>query len=318
MAEGDLYYFLYEKNLQGDIVAIYNIDGERLVSYKYDAWGNVSVTNRNISGTNAGAQYNPFRYRGYYYDEEVGLYYLNSRYYDPRTGRFLNADDTAYLGADGTPLSYNLFAYCMNNPINYFDDNGNWSMPNWLKLTIGAAALTGAIALTVATGGGAAAVAIGVAKIVGSVVLSTAISAGIGYLENGEQGAIDGACNGFMFGSLSALGGSVLKYAKVHSATNGTSNSIGQAGEKMSGIVKNKESYYVNGRWRIPDGITKKYVQEVKNVKRLSYTSQLKDSIQLASDMGKKLQLFVRPNTYLSAPLKQAIKQYGVKVTYLW
>lgn len=68
----------------------------------------------------------------------------------------------------------------------------------------------------------------------------------------------------------------------------------------------------------IPDGITAKYVQEVKNVKRLSYTLQLKDSMQLAKDMGKTLELFIRPDTYLTAPLRKAIEQYGVKVTYLW
>ena len=67
------------------------------------------------SGTSANdhVNLNPFRYRGYCYDTETGLYYLNSRYYDPAIGRFINADDTAYLGADGTPLSYNLFAYCV-------------------------------------------------------------------------------------------------------------------------------------------------------------------------------------------------------------
>ena len=75
--------------------------------------------------------------------------------------------------------------------------------------------------MTVATGGGAAAVAVGVAKVVGSVAVSTAVSARVGYLNNGKQGAIDGACNGFMFGSLSACGGAALKY--VSSAANKTS-----------------------------------------------------------------------------------------------
>jgi hypothetical protein len=218
----------------------------------------------------------------------------------------------------GDILGNNLFAYCLNNPVNRMDSNGNWSMPNWLKLTVGAVALAGAIALTVATGGGATAVAIGVAKIVGSVAISTLVSAGVGYLENGEQGAIDGACNGFMFGSLSACGGAALKYIKVRGALSGTSNSMGQAGEKLAGIVKNKEQYRVNGRMRIPDGVTRKYIQEVKNVKRLSYTTQLKDSVQLAYNTGRKLQLFVRPNTYMTAPLREAIITHGIKVTYLW
>lgn len=85
-----------------------------------------------------------------------------------------------------------MFAYCLNDPINRTDYNGNWSLPNWAKVAIGTVALVGAVALTVATGGGAAAVAVGVAKVVGSVAVSTAVSAGVGYLKNGKQGAIDG------------------------------------------------------------------------------------------------------------------------------
>ena len=64
---------------------------------------------------------NPFRYRGYYYDNESGLYYLQSRYYDPVTGRFSNADDFAFLGSAGTPSAYNLFSYCENNHVNKVD-----------------------------------------------------------------------------------------------------------------------------------------------------------------------------------------------------
>ena len=69
---------------------------------------------------------NPFRYRGYYYDNETGFYYLQSRYYDPVVGRFINADDTMFLGLSGTTTSYNLYAYCDNNPVNYKDPLGTW------------------------------------------------------------------------------------------------------------------------------------------------------------------------------------------------
>ena len=113
---------------------------------------------------------------------------------------------------NGDLISYNLYAYCLNNPVNRTDTDGCLSIGNWVKLGIGVVALGAAIALTVATGGGTAAVAVGVAKIVGSVAVSTATSAGLGYLANGKEGAIDGACNGFMFGSLSAFGGAALKY----------------------------------------------------------------------------------------------------------
>ena len=67
---------------------------------------------------------NPIRYRGYYYDVETGLYYLQSRYYDPQTGRFINADDIDFIGADGSFASYNLFSYCSNNPVINSDPSG--------------------------------------------------------------------------------------------------------------------------------------------------------------------------------------------------
>ena len=79
-------------------------DSRQVGSYEYDLWGILEK--------------NSIRYRGYYYDAETGFYYVSSRYCDPEIGRFINADDTEYLGADGSVLSYNLFAYCMNNPVN--------------------------------------------------------------------------------------------------------------------------------------------------------------------------------------------------------
>ena len=87
--------FRIEKNLQGDIVAIYNDSGVRIGAYTYDAWGNFTIsTTSGITATerNIVRYYNPFRYRGYYYDIDIGMYYLQSRYYNPQWGRFVNAD----------------------------------------------------------------------------------------------------------------------------------------------------------------------------------------------------------------------------------
>ena len=239
------YYYIL--NQQGDVMALMDTAGELAVKYTYDPWGRVlTVTNGSgtaITSATHIANVNPIRYRSYYYDTDTQLYYLQSRYYDPEVSRFLNADEVDQLGAEDGLVGYNLFAYCINDPINRVDVDGNLSLPNWAKVAIGTVALAGAVALTVATGGGAAAVAVGVAKVVGSVALSTAVSAGTGYLKNGKQGAIDGACNGFMFGSLSALGGAAFKYAKVRSATTGSPNSMGQAGERMAGIDLQNNQY---------------------------------------------------------------------------
>ena len=108
------------KNVQGDITAIYNTSGTSVATYKYDAWGNV------ISATGTMASVNPFRYRGYYYDTETGFYYVSSRYYDPAIGRFINADDISYLGADDELTGYNLYSYCGNNPVMYADPEGKF------------------------------------------------------------------------------------------------------------------------------------------------------------------------------------------------
>jgi len=107
------------------VTGITDVDDNLVVEYSYDAWGKL-LNVADSSGDAHIGQKNPFLYRGYYYDSETGLYYLNSRYYDPQTGRFLNADDTSTLQASqGHLLSTNLFAYCVNNPIIYSDPNGN-------------------------------------------------------------------------------------------------------------------------------------------------------------------------------------------------
>lgn len=119
--------FYFEKNLQGDIIAVYNESGDKIGFYTYDAWG--ACTANVVSGNSTlenkiVRMLNPFRYRGYYYDTETGLYYLQSRYYNPQWGRFLNADEVLYTGTK--LLGYNMYAYCNNNPISYKDSSGKW------------------------------------------------------------------------------------------------------------------------------------------------------------------------------------------------
>ena len=112
---GKVYYYVL--NAQGDVVRI--VDGSRNVvaSYSYDPWGKL------LSSSGTLANVNPLRYRGYYYDSETGFYYLQSRYYDPEIGRFINADSYASTDATGL-LSTNMFAYCENDPVNRSDPSG--------------------------------------------------------------------------------------------------------------------------------------------------------------------------------------------------
>ena len=115
-------YYYYQKNLQGDVIRILNSSGTVVVEYTYDAWGKVlSVTGSQASTI---GQYNPFRYRGYYYDAETGFYYVSSRYYDPEIGRWINAD--GYVSTGQGVLGNNMFAYCGNNPVNRKDPTGQF------------------------------------------------------------------------------------------------------------------------------------------------------------------------------------------------
>ena len=99
----------------------------------YDAWGSYSMHGADGKKTTDATfigHINPLRYRGYYYDTETGFYYVSSRYYDPEIGRWINADN-AIAGVGGDIRGYNLFAYCMNDPVNMSDHTGHW--PQWIK-----------------------------------------------------------------------------------------------------------------------------------------------------------------------------------------
>ena len=190
--------FFYKKNAQNDIIGIYNSEGKEIAKYYYDAWGNQKIkylveTDSNtieyvdigedfdyndISNINRFIAYkNPFRYRSYYWDFETGLYYLNSRYYDPELGRFINADAISILSQSQVDLNgLNLYAYCFNNPVNDYDELGFWSWKRLLKAVLVIAVVVVAVvvvaAVTAATGGSGTAVLIGAAVGAASGALS--------------------------------------------------------------------------------------------------------------------------------------------------
>ena len=121
---GGIYYF--RRNPQGDVVGIYDMSGVRVASYVYDAWGNCTI---GAGTTNtAVANANPFRYRGYYYDADTGLYFCNARYYSPKWRRFISPDSTSYIDPEAVN-GLNLYCYCNNDPVNYKDPSGN--APEW-------------------------------------------------------------------------------------------------------------------------------------------------------------------------------------------
>ena len=176
--------FYFDRNIKGDVVGIYNASGTKIAKYSYDSWGNAKLTT--LSSNNFSA-YNPIRYRGYYYDAESGLYFLNARYYNPTWRRFISPDDTAYLDPD-TPSGLNLYAYCNNDPVNYSDPSGNFAISLAIAgLIVGAvigATIGGIIAYNAAKDNGSEGwelfgwTALG---ILGGGVIGGAIGYGIGY-----------------------------------------------------------------------------------------------------------------------------------------
>ena len=165
-AENVINFYYYLKNMQGDIVGITDRQGNVLVTYTYDTWGKlISITG---SMANTIGIINPFRYRGYYYDTETGFYYVSRRYYDPEIGRWLNADGQI-SGVGGEVLGYNMFAYCMNNPVNMSDPSGNW--PRWITAAVTVVAAVVTVA-AVATGN----------FVVAAVAATVTIAAGAAYI----------------------------------------------------------------------------------------------------------------------------------------
>ena len=176
--------YYYVLNLQGDVVKlIHYIPGfeyESVATYEYDAWGNI------VSSSGRLAEINPLRYRGYYYDNETGFYYLQSRYYDPANRRFMNAD--TYSSTDpGDTIGCNMFAYCGNNPVMRNDYSGDawW---HWVVATVAVVGL--AVASVVTCGGAAAAAMTATALISGTcttvpaaatIITGAALGAGVAY-----------------------------------------------------------------------------------------------------------------------------------------
>ena len=179
-----------------------------MVKYVYDAWGNHKVHNSDgteNTSTNFIGYINPFRYRSYYYDTETGLYYLQSRYYDPEVGRFISIDDTSYLDPE-TVNGLNLYAYCNNNPVMNVDPTGT----AWWNWVAGTLAIIGAVlviaAITVLTAGvGTTILATTLAgAIIHGAAIGTLIGAGIGIVAGG---VIGGAVSGWTAdGILTGIG----------------------------------------------------------------------------------------------------------------
>ena len=173
--KGADYYYLRDGLMT--ITGLVDANGTAVVNYRYDSWGTVT----GISGSMAGTlgKDNPYRFKGYYYDEETGMYYLKSRYYQPEICRFISADTIEVLDCQGDLNDKNLYAYCDNNPVMRVDTGGQI----WITLGI------------MAAGGGI------------GMVIGAASSAITQYMFNGEinwKSVGVAAVGGFVSGAVAA------------------------------------------------------------------------------------------------------------------
>ena len=178
--------YFYDRTVTGEIRHIIDKNGHVYVSYEYDDWGMPTYKSDGSTIGNELLELNPFMYKGYFYDREIKMYYLKSRYYDPDLGRFINAD--AEVGSVGETMGMNLYAYCKCNPISFSDENGNW--PSWAtKICIGLAviAVCAIVAVACVYTGGAACVA---------------TSMLVGAIKGALIGAVSGAISGAIMGAI--------------------------------------------------------------------------------------------------------------------
>ena len=181
--------YFYITNMQGDIIELVDINGVSVVKYKYDAWGN-------IVGQTGGslADINPYRYRGYRFDVETGLYYLQSRYYDPAIGRFISSD--GLLGETGNLATHNMYAYCANNPVMYIDRDGNFAISIFIAGIIIGGILGGVTRGAIAYNDGARGW-----DLVGEIAIGTAAGIVIG----GAAGAVAAMGGAYLAGGMKSV-----------------------------------------------------------------------------------------------------------------
>ena len=267
--------FYYVKDLTGNIRKLVDSNGKCVIKYDYDAWGRVINTeysdtlytiweNAYFNAYSIG-QLNSLIYKDYYYDKDLELYYLQTRYYDPSTCRFISPDHPDYLDYESIN-GLNLYAYCLNNPVMYCDptghswesfwnDVGNWFKDNWIKLTIGTAFIIGGAIVTALTAGAG----VGAMAAFGSALLSSTIQVGIsvgtsvlvgGLVSVANGGGFfdnvgDNIANAYMWGGIFSGGAQILgggfRIAANKGVTTGRAGGIklGNSGVKILSPDKN-------------------------------------------------------------------------------
>lgn len=267
--------YLYRKNAQGDVIALFDTNGAMVATYTYDAWGNCEVCPTAVIDNNRKSEYNrtvanlnPIRYRSYYFDTETGFYWLQSRFYDPSTGRFVSQDEYSYLDPDSVN-GINLFAYCNNNPVMLTDSTGNGWWKDFWNSTAGK--VIGTILVV------AAVIAVSVATAGVGTAVTAALGSGLGAAIVG--GAVGGAISGAIMGAgVSMVSQGIANgYANINYASVGMSALTGAASGAITGGVLGGVRYMRAVSYLKANGVTQK--QDISQImKSFRGTPRLKTS----------------------------------------
>ena len=247
------YYFVC--NWRGDVIQIYNASGTLVGSYTYDAWGRVTE-NATSADTQNITETNPIRYRGYYYDTETRLYYVNSRYYDPAVKRMLNADDDSLSTATPQGLTdKNYFAYCDNNPVVRVDSNGEFW--NYVVGAVVGGAI-GAVSTAIAGGDAKAVVLSAGIGAVGGLIGASGLPAVAQIVAGGVLGGAGNFANQFFIEKISLENidwGDIIIDSAIGAAASAISYGITKNASQAASNLMGKGAYrVVKGEQRILKG----------------------------------------------------------------
>ncbi len=222
-----------------------------MVRYIYDAWGNHAVLDadgNDIDAPDHVGNLNPFRYRGYYYDVETGLYFLQTRYYDPEVGRFISQDSVEY--ADPTTVNgLNLYAYCGNNPVMNVDPTGH-SLLAFL-LILGGILVGGVVNGLIAGANAAEGESFGSAFLGGFI---TGVISGVGLAAGLAIGGVGGAVVAIIVGFAGGFIGNIVsqslsygdvdyKVAAIAGGISGATNLMAYVGLSISGMYSTADTF---------------------------------------------------------------------------
>jgi len=264
--------------LQGDVTAVYDTSGILKAEYIYDAWGICTVT-VDVDGIGT---LNSIRYRGYYYDSEIGLYYLQSRYYNPEWGRFISADNYPSTGQGLT--GNNMFAYCGNNPVSRADNSGEFWVTAVLVSALVAgtiSAVTDAVIQAATTGevdagqvliaGVSGAISGACALIPGGAFVTTAISVGVNAALTAGSYAVNQLRKGEAInetdfwvnvgiGAISGAAGNLFRFSSTGAIRNAGETLVNKGMQKMTnGVLNSATSTIKRGFQYIDRGISMIY-----------------------------------------------------------